>query len=130
MSSNTLRGRATLVVLVTTYDVASQLMLRRVNQTLGSFVPRINAFGVVLEAASYAVLVPPFHKSLELQFPLVMADLGSLEGGGPFGPIEYVPTVVVLDQAGRVHRTLKGLVTVDELTKALRAIDEPMAEKP
>src|SRR5690349_17754782 len=55
VSSNTMRGRATLVVLVTTYDVASQLVLRRVNQTLGSFAPRINAFGVILEPASYAV---------------------------------------------------------------------------
>lgn len=127
VSSRTMQGRATLVVLVTTYDVASQLVLRRVNQTLGSFVPRINALGIVLEASTYAVLVPPFHKSLGLHLPLVMADMGSLDGAGPFGPIEYVPTVVVLDAAGRVRKRFKGPVTVEELTRALRELDTTAA---
>jgi hypothetical protein len=128
VSSHTMQGRATLAVLMTTYDWASQLVLRRVNQTLLSFVPKINAFGVVLEATSYAVLVPPFQKSLELRFPLVMADLGSLDGGGPFGPIDYVPTVVVLDGFGRVHKRLEGPVTVEELTRALReALELPVS---
>lgn len=122
VSSTTMQGRMTLVVLLTTYDVASQLVLRRVNQTLKSFVPKINALGVVLEPASYAVLVPPFHQSLGLHFPLVMADLGSLDGVGPFGPIDYVPTVVVLDANGRARQRFKGPVTVDDLTKALREI--------
>jgi hypothetical protein len=127
VSSRSLSGRATLVALITTYDWASQLVLRRVNQTLGSFAPRINAVGIVLEPASYAVLVPPFHKSLELKFPLVMGDVGSLNGAGPFGPIEYVPTVVVLDRDGRERRRFKGPVTVEELTKALRLL-QPSAQ--
>lgn len=130
VSSTTMRGRMTLVVLLTTYDVASQLVLRRVNQTLNSFVPRINAFGVVLEPASYAVLVPPFHQSMALRFPLVMADLGSLDGAGPFGPIDYVPTVVVLDANGGVRRRFKGPVTVDDLTKALREIQGEAGDQP
>ena len=119
VSSETVRGRATIAALVTTYDLASQLVLRRVNQALGSYVPRINAFAVILEPASYGVLAPAFADSLDLHFPVVMADQASLEGGGVLGPIDYVPTLVILDPAGRVVERLKGLVGAEQLEAAL-----------
>lgn len=119
VSSDSTRGRVTIAALVTTYDWGSQLVLRRVNQALGSHAPRINAFGVVLEAPSYGVLVSAFSNSLGLHFPLVMADQASLEGGGPFGPIDYVPTLVVLDRFGRVIERLKGLVSAEQIDGAL-----------
>lgn len=119
VSSESTRGRVTIAALVTTYDWGSQLVLRRVNQALGSHVPRINAFGVVLEAPSYGVLVSAYSNSLGLHFPLVMADQASLEGGGPLGPIDYVPTLVILDPQGRVVERLKGLVSPEQIHAAL-----------
>lgn len=119
ISSETMQGRPTIAALVTTYDWASQLVLRRVNRALGSYVPRINAFAVILEPPSYGVLAPAFAESLSLRFPVVMADQASLDGGGPLGPIDYVPTLVVLDPAGRVVDRLKGLVEADQIKAAL-----------
>lgn len=126
VSSETLHGRPTIAALVTTYDLASQLVLRRVNQALGSYVPRINAFAVILEPPSYAVLAPAFSHSLGLHFPVVMADQASLEGGGALGPIDYVPTLVVLDAEGRVVERLKGVVASEQIKAALdRAFGAP-----
>lgn len=119
VSSETMRGRATIAALVTTYDWASQLVLRRVDQALGSYAPRINAFAMILEPPSYAVLAPAFAHSLNLHFPVVMADHASLEGGGALGPIDYVPTLVVLDADGRVAERLKGLVDSEQIKAAL-----------
>lgn len=119
VSSESTQGRVTLVALVTTYDWASQFVLRRVNQALGSYVPRINAFAVILEPPSYAVLAPAFSNSLGLHFPVVMADHASLGGGGVFGPIDYVPTVLVLDQEGRIVERLTGLVSPEQIHAAL-----------
>lgn len=119
VSSESLRGRATLVALVTTYDWASQLVLRRVNQALGSYAPRINALAIVLEPPSYGVLVEAFSRSLGLHFPVVMADQASLEGAGPLGPIDYVPTLVVLDEEGRVVERLRGLLSAEQIYAAL-----------
>lgn len=124
VSSETTRGRPTIAALVVTYDWASQLMLRRVNQALGSYVPRINAFAVILEAPTYAVLAPAFASSLELHFPVVMADQASLDGAGPLGPIEYVPTLVVLDAGGRVVERLKGVVSPEQIKAALDRASE------
>lgn len=119
VSSESTRGRVTIAALVTTYDFGSQLVLRRVNQALGSHTPRINALGVVLEAPSYGVLLSAYSESLGLHFPLVMADQASLEGGGPLGPIDYVPTLVILDPQGRVVERLKGLVSPEQIHAAL-----------
>ena len=119
ISSDTMRGRPTIAALVTTYDWASQLVLRRVNRALGSYVPRINAFAVILEPPSYGVLAPAFAESLGLHFPVVMADQASLDGGGALGPIDYVPTLVVLDPAGRVVERLKGLAEAEQIKAAL-----------
>jgi hypothetical protein len=119
VSSETTQRRATIAALVTTYDLASQLVLRRVNQAVGSYAPRINAFAVILEPPTYAVLAPAFADSLDLKFPVVMADQASLEGGGALGPIDYVPTLVVLDSGGRVVERLKGPVSSEQIKAAL-----------
>jgi hypothetical protein len=119
VSPKTTRGRVTIVALVTTYDLASQMNLRRVNQALGSYSPRINAFALVLEPPSYRVLVDSFAKSLDLHLPLVMADQASLDGGGPFGPIDYVPTLVFLDRQGRMVERLRGPLSAEQIREAL-----------
>ena len=119
ISNETMSGRPTLIALVTTYDWASQLLLRRVNQTLLSHVPRVNALGVVLEEPSYSVLLDTFAKSLNLRFGLVMADRPTLAGDGPFAPLTYVPTLLVLDAQGRLLARLQGPVERAEIDAAL-----------
>lgn len=119
ISSETMRGRTTLVALVTTYDWASQLLLRRVNQALVSHVPRLNALGVVLEDPSYSVLLDTFSNSLDLAFPLVMADQATLDGSGPFAPLAYVPTLLVLDAGGGLVARLQGPVDRAQIDSAL-----------
>lgn len=120
ISAESMRGRSVLVALVTTYDWGSQLLLRRVNQTLRSHVPRINAFGVVLETANYSVLLDTFSRSLDLAFPLAMADEATLNGGGAFAPVNYVPTLLVLDAQSRLVASLQGPVARAEIEAALR----------
>jgi len=83
-------------------------MLRRVNQTLVSHVPRLNALGVVLEDPSYSVLLDTFSNSLNLAFPLVMADQATLDGAGPFAPLAYVPTLLVVDAGEYLDAYLRG----------------------
>lgn len=100
LSSETTRGRATVVVIITTYDLGSQVVLRELAELVHDHEPRINALAVVLEPPRNAVLVDAFTKTLELPFPIVLADSATLEGRGPFGKTDVVPTLIVLDPAG------------------------------
>lgn len=113
------RGRATAVLFVTTYDAASQVLAQRVAELARRMRPRINAGAVVLEAPRYAPLAQVFGETLGLGYPVAVADDGTRRGEGPFGRIDRVPVVVVLDRAGRERWRHEGLVSTRALERAL-----------
>jgi hypothetical protein len=115
LSSDTTRGRVTVLVFVTTFDLASQVAAKRVNQVLHSHVPRINAGAVVLEAAEYAPLADVFRSALELSYPVALSDLPALAQSSTFGEVASVPTVLVLDAEGREIARKSGSFTASEL---------------
>lgn len=117
--SKGMRGRVTLVALITTYDIGSQLLVRRLDDLLRNYVPRMNVGAVAMEAPRYAELVSIFPSSLGLRFPVVMADPASLSGAGPFGVIERIPTLFVLDAEGRLVRRLEGVPEMSEIRAAV-----------
>lgn len=120
VSSATTRGRVTLLVFVTTYDMASQVLLRRIGEVMVRFVPRINVAAVVMEAPRYAELLPAYRDSLQLPFPVVMTDFATQQGQGPFASIQHVPTVLVLDRMGREVARRQGLLDVEEIESELK----------
>jgi hypothetical protein len=119
VSSATTRGRVTLLVFVTTYDMASQVLLRRIGEVMVRFVPRINAAAVVLEAPRYAELLPAYRESLHLPYPVVMSDFATQQGEGPFAAIQHVPTLLVLDRAGREVGRRQGVLSAEEIEREL-----------
>lgn len=120
VSSETTRGRATLLAFITTYDLVSQMLVRRLGEVVVEFTPRANAVAVVMEAPSYADLLPAYRESLSLPFPVVMVDFATEQGQGPFGDIAKVPTLVVLDREGREVWRHQGPLGSEEIRAALR----------
>lgn len=116
------RGRTTIVAMVTTYDLGSQILLRRVEEVVRTFKPRINALAVVLEPPSYAILLDTFRESLNLSFPIALADTATRDGRSPFGLFDHVPHLVFLDRQGRPVLRLDGPLSVAELEQALRRV--------
>ena len=119
VSSETTRGRATALLFITTYDLASQLVVKRLSDVVVGFTPRANAAAVVIEAPTYAELLPAYRESLALPYPVVMADFATQQGGGPFGSIQNVPTLVVLDRNGREVYRHQGALESREIEAAL-----------
>jgi hypothetical protein len=117
-SANT-RGRVTAVLFVTTFDMASQLMARRLNDAMRTHGRRFNSGAVVLEAPSAAALAEVFRRSLGLIYPVAMSDGADRSSDGPFGAIESVPTLVILDRNGRERFRRAGVLTARELDEAL-----------
>ncbi|MEO7036352.1 MAG: TlpA family protein disulfide reductase [Polyangiaceae bacterium] len=109
------RGRVTVLLFVTTFDLASQVAAKRLDQVLHAHRPRINAGAVVMEAAKYAPLADVFRSSLELSYPVAIADLPSVQQSSTLGEILSVPTALVLDAQGREVERKTGNFTVREL---------------
>jgi hypothetical protein len=113
------RGRVTVVLVITTYDLASQLVARRLEDALHTTRPRINVGAVALEPPKYGVLLETFRSSLGLTYPVVLADHLMLSGQGPFGDCSFVPTLFVLDREGRLVSRRQGPLTEKQITAAL-----------
>ncbi len=122
-SSASTRGRVTAILFVTSFDVASQIMARRLNDVLRDHVPRINAGAVALEAPNHALLVDVFQQQLDLRYPVAMGDAAGSDPEGPFGVVDRVPTLFVLDRSGRLRSRRSGVMTAEELEEALVAAE-------
>lgn len=119
LSSESTRGRVTVIALVTTYDLASQVVLRELTELIHTTSPRFNAGVIVLEPPRNAPLAQAYADTLELPFPLALADAATLEGRGPFGAVNEVPTLVVLDPKGAETWRHTGAVPVGTIRDAL-----------
>jgi hypothetical protein len=115
LSAESMQGRVTVLVFVTTFDLASQVAAKRLNEVLHTHRPRINAGAVVLEAAKYAPLAEVFRSALDLSYPVAVADLSTLEHDSTLGEVRSVPTVLVLDAQGREVLRKSGTFAVAEL---------------
>jgi hypothetical protein len=125
LSSATTRGRVTLLVFVTTFDMASQVVAKRVNEVVLTHHPRVNGGAVVLEAPNHAPLVDAFKSALELSYPVALADLPELEQNSGLGAIRSVPTVLVLNGEGREIVRKLGTCTVSELETWVARAERP-----
>lgn len=115
------RGRVTAILLVTTFDLASQVAAKRLGDTRRQHKPRINAACIALEAADNSVLVQTFRDTLRLDYPVGLADVVELRASSAFASVDRVPTLYILDRNGREHSRHSGLFEAEELDGWLEA---------
>lgn len=124
LSARSLRGRVTLLCFVTTFDWASQEQARVLKELLHSHRPRLNVAIVALEPPSHTVLVETFKSSLELDFPVAMAEEAERAAFGPMLRLDRVPLTLILDAEGRIRFERAGLVRLAALGALARELEE------
>ena len=115
LSAEGMRGRVTVLLFVTTFDLASQMAAKQLDQVLHTHTPRINAGAVVLEAPKYAPLADVFRSSLQLSYPVAIADLALLTQNSTLGEVRSVPTLIIFDAQGREVLRQYGAFSNEEL---------------
>jgi hypothetical protein len=108
---------------LTTYDVYSQAEARYLATLERRHTPRVNVAALMLEAPENRPLVEAFVASLGLGFPVAIADAATIAGDGPFPGLHHVPSVVVIDRAGREAWRHVGFVNEAALDAAVRAVE-------
>jgi hypothetical protein len=119
VTGDSTRGRVTVAVFMTTYDLRSQIIVRELAELMHTKTPRFNTFGVVLEPPKNAPLVDAFAQTMELPFPLALSPSPEAFDEGQFGKVDAVPTVVVLDRSGVQRFRRSGAMTTVELDAAI-----------
>jgi hypothetical protein len=120
VTSETIRGRVTVLLFMTTFDLASQAQAKQLEDLLHLHAPRFNAIGVVMEPPKNAELVRSFGEVLGLSYPIALADEATLAGEGPFGGITSVPSWVILDRDGRTAFVRAGGMPPRDLEQRVR----------
>lgn len=119
LDSASLRGHRSVIIFITTYDVASQAQARFLTMVQKRHRSRIRAAAIVLERPENRPLVVVFRDALHLDYPVAMGDGDLVAGGGPFGDVHTVPTTILLDEKGRIVWRNVGLAKDTDIEAAL-----------
>jgi hypothetical protein len=122
LAAEQLRGRPTVIVFLTTYDLASQAQARFLSGISRRRGTSLHAAAIVLEPPENRPLAVAFRDALRLDYPVAMADAALIAGEGPFGDVHAVPSTVVLDPEGRLVWRRVGLAKEDEIENALKGL--------
>lgn len=122
VNSDVLHGRPTVIAFVTTWDLLSQAQVDYLVAMAKNDVDRVNYALVALQEIQDRELVEVYRSKLGVTFRVALADKETIAGGGPFGDVHNVPTVVVLDRNGRIAWQRVGLAKSDELRAALHGL--------
>ena len=123
VSSDTTRGRSTLLLLVTTYDLPSQAEAQLLRDVVARHKPRANAAIVMLEPPRSAGLAQVWRDALGLDLPVAMASPALMAGDSQLGRVAGVPTLLVLDRRGRLVARLEGATNREAIESSLRRAD-------
>jgi hypothetical protein len=123
LSSDTTRGRSTLLLFVTTYDLPSQAEALLLREVIARHKPRANAGIVMLEPPRSAALAQVWRDALGMDLPVAMASATLLAGESQLGRIAGVPTLIVLDRRGRLVERREGALTRAQIVECLRQAD-------
>ncbi len=117
VSSESMRGKTSVIVFVTTGDIVGQAQVSYVVHMAKNDSDRVNYAVVALHPRKEIVLVESYRDTLGIKFPVALGDPAAANAGGPFGEIAAVPTIVVLDPAGRIRWKHTGLVKNEEIRR-------------
>jgi hypothetical protein len=123
ISTEKLRNRISVIGFFTTYDMASQQQAHFLGLLERHHTPRLNVAALMLEAPENLPLVEAFVASLGLRYPVAIADSATIAGEGPFTGLHHVPSVVILDRAGKEVWRHVGFLNEAGLEAAARAVE-------
>ncbi len=123
LTTESVRGRVTVLAFLATYDVASQAQARFLTALSKHHTPRLNVAIIVLEQETNRPLVEAFVDALGIEYPVAFADPATLAGKGPFQGLHHVPAVVILDKAGHERARRLGLAKEDELEALVEEVE-------
>jgi hypothetical protein len=123
LSSAAMRGKPTVVAFISTYDLESQAQVDYLATMAKHDGDRVNYAMVALEPPENRELVEAFRRFVAEKFGVTLltalGDPATIAGGGPFGDVHVVPTVVILDREGKVAWRKTGLGKSDEIRTVL-----------
>jgi hypothetical protein len=119
VNSASTRGAPTVIAFAATWDLMSQAQVDFLVPMAKHDGDSVHYLLVALQEAKDRELVEVYAQKLNVEFPVALADAATIAGGGPFGDVHNVPTVVVLDKQGRLVWLHPGVAKSSEIRAAM-----------
>jgi hypothetical protein len=122
VSSVSTRGKPAVLAFIATWDLSSQAQV----DFLVPFAkknPGVAFALIALQEPKDRELVEAYRQSLKVDFPVAMVgDRGMIAGGGPFGDVAEIPTIIILDRYGKMVWRHVGLAKPEEIRAGLQGL--------
>lgn len=122
VNDEALRGKPTVLAFVATWDLSSQAQIDFLVPMHKHDGDKVNYVMVALQEQKDREIVEAFKAGLHVEFPVALADRDTIGGGGPFGDVHNVPTVIILDRGGRPVWRSVGLARSNDLRAGLHGL--------
>jgi thiol-disulfide isomerase/thioredoxin len=122
VSSDAFAGKPVVLAFVTTYDIVSQAVMDYLAAMSKRDGDQVHYAMIAVQDGSDRELVEVYREHLKIDFPVAMGDAASIAGGGPFGDVHVVPTIVILNREGRVVWRHVGIAKSAEIRNAMRKL--------
>ncbi|HEX7665192.1 MAG TPA: TlpA family protein disulfide reductase [Polyangiaceae bacterium] len=119
VDSESTLGAPTVIAFIATWDLLSQAQVDFLVTMNKSDQGRVHYLIVALQEPKDRELVEVYVEHLGVEFPSALADPQTIAGGGPFGDVHNVPSVVVLDAEGKLVWLHPGLARSNDIRSAM-----------
>lgn len=118
-----LRGKVVLINYFATWCAPCMQEAPELNDLVHGDAPLddFTVIGVSVDLEPYE-LVPPWIDTIGLDYRVVLADKGSIQGHTPFGRMPAIPASFLVDASGRHVDTYLGLVPIQHLRRRVAAL--------
>ena len=117
------RGRVVVLHVFDTASPGASLDADQLNALTRAEPRRVMVIGVSLDPEGRRV-VQGWRRAVAASYLIALGDAGVRAGGSPLGPIEVIPTTVVLDQSGAVRARIGRALSYGELARVVRPLLE------
>ena len=119
-STTQFAGKVVLYDFFTTYAPQSPVMMPRYDELYRRYKDSgFVVVGISLDMQG-KVLVPPFLETMDIAYPVFLADEKTRGGETPFGFIKEIPVAILTDRKGRQKQGFLGAVKRQNLETAIR----------
>jgi hypothetical protein len=122
VNSASTRGAPTVIAFAATWDLMSQAQVDFLVTMAKHDGASVHYALVALQEPKDRELVEVYAQKLNVEFPVALADAATIAGGGSFGDVHNVPTVVVLDARGRLVWLHPGVAKSSEIRAAMHGM--------
>jgi len=110
-------GHWALVDFFATWAAGSQFQMEKYNALYLKYKDKgLRVVGIALDREG-AIMVKPFIETLGIEYPIYLAVGETREGQTPYGFIETIPLLLLIDPQGRMRKGYVGPVAIETVEK-------------